>query len=98
FDRRAADLGVSPLVLGPVDHGELPALVAGAAVFAFPSVQEGFGLAALEAAAAGVPLVVRDLPVLRQVLGAAATYAATPADLADGLVGAVRAPDPDAVP
>ena len=44
--------------------------VAGAAVFAFPSTKEGFGLAAMEALAAGVPVVVRDLPVLREVFGA----------------------------
>ena len=34
-------------------------------VFAFPSVTEGFGLAAMEALAAGGPVVTRDLPVLR---------------------------------
>ena len=41
---------------GPVDDDELPALVAaGAASFAFLSTKEGFGLAAMEALAAGVP-------------------------------------------
>jgi hypothetical protein len=34
---------------------------------AFPSVKEGVELAAMEAPAAEVPLVVRDLPVLREV-------------------------------
>ena len=42
---------------------DLPALVAAADVFAFPSTGEGFGLAALEALAAGGPVVVGDLPV-----------------------------------
>ncbi len=37
-------------------------------VFVFPSQAETFGLAALEAANAGVPSVVNDLPVLREVL------------------------------
>ncbi|MCZ2827620.1 MSMEG_0565 family glycosyltransferase [Modestobacter sp. VKM Ac-2986] len=86
---RAAELGVAPVVLGPVDHGELPALVAAADVFAFPSVKEGFGLAAMEALAAGVPVVTRDLPVLREVFGTAATFAADPAGLADGLLAEV---------
>jgi glycosyltransferase involved in cell wall biosynthesis len=37
-------------------------------VFVFPSQAETFGLAAVEAASAGVPCVVNDLPVLREVL------------------------------
>jgi glycosyltransferase-like protein len=63
---RAQDLGVEPVVLGPVPQDDLPGLVAGAGAFAFPSTKEGFGLAAMEALAAGVPLVTRDLPVLRE--------------------------------
>jgi len=86
---RAAELGVAPVVLGPVDHEALPALVAAADVFAFPSVKEGFGLAAMEALAAGVPVVTRDLPVLREVFGSAATFAADPAGLAAGLLAEV---------
>ncbi|OAF14924.1 glycosyl transferase [Bradyrhizobium centrolobii] len=37
-------------------------------VFVFPTQAETFGLAAVEAANAGVPSVVSDLPVLREVL------------------------------
>jgi glycosyltransferase-like protein len=88
FDR-AAELGVVPVVLGPVDHAALPALVAAADVFAFPSVKEGFGLAAMEALAAGVPVVTRDLPVLREVFGTAATFATDPGELAEGLLADV---------
>ena len=65
-------------------------LVAGAAAFAFPSTKEGFGLAAMEALAAGVPLVTRDLPVLREVFGRAARFASDPAGLADALAAAIR--------
>jgi glycosyltransferase involved in cell wall biosynthesis len=38
-------------------------------VAAFPSRAEGFGLALLEAMAAGVPVVARDQPAHRDVLG-----------------------------
>lgn len=94
FDRRAAQLGVEPVVLGPVPDDELPSLVAAASAFAFPSTKEGFGLAAMEALAAGVPLVVRDLPVLREVFGTAALFAGTPAALAAELGRAMDRPDP----
>jgi glycosyltransferase involved in cell wall biosynthesis len=39
-------------------------------VFTFPSAAESFGLAAIEAAQAGVPVVANDLPVLQEVLQA----------------------------
>lgn len=50
-------------------------LLAQADVFCFPSRWEGLGLALLEAAAAGVPVVASGLPVFREVLGdGEATY------------------------
>ncbi|MFD5074535.1 MSMEG_0565 family glycosyltransferase [Streptomyces sp. NPDC058371] len=94
WETRAAELGIEPVVLGPVPDDDLPALVAAADAFAFPSLKEGFGLAAMEALAAGVPLVVRDLPVLREVFGHAARFAATQEDLADQLGQALTHHDP----
>src|SRR5262249_60396538 len=72
----------------------LPSLVASAAAFAFPSTKEGFGLAAMEALAAGVPVVARDLPVLREVFGEAARFGADPAGLAAQLRDTITGPDP----
>ncbi|MCP2242156.1 MSMEG_0565 family glycosyltransferase [Lentzea aerocolonigenes] len=92
FDARAAELGVEPVVLGPIQDDELPSLVAAASVFAFPSTKEGFGLAAMEALAAGVPVVTRDLPVLREVFGTAARFAADPAGFAAQLRAALDEP------
>jgi glycosyltransferase-like protein len=94
WEERAGELPVTPVVLGPVPDGDLPALVAAAAAFAFPSSKEGFGLAALEALAAGVPLVVSDLPVFREVFTGAALFAAGPAALAGRLHDALARPDP----
>lgn len=82
----------APAVLGPVDHDALPSLMAAAAAFCFPSVKEGFGLAAMEALAAGVPVVARDLPVLREVFGPAARFAASPAGFAGELRAALESP------
>ncbi|MFE4174552.1 MSMEG_0565 family glycosyltransferase [Streptomyces sp. NPDC056909] len=93
WETRAAELGVEPVVLGQVPEDDLPPLVAAAAAFAFPSVKEGFGLAAMEALAAGVPLVVRDLPVLREVFGPAARFATTPRSLATELAAALTGND-----
>jgi glycosyltransferase involved in cell wall biosynthesis len=95
FERTCGELGVEPLILGAVEDDDLPSLVAAADVFAFPSTKEGFGLAAMEALAAGRPVVTRDLPVLREVFGDTVRYASTPAAFADELIGAlVHGADP----
>ena len=70
FASRAGQLGVAEDVraLGPVRDDELLDLYRGADVFAFPSTAEGFGLAALEALAAGLPVVASDLEAFRGFL------------------------------
>lgn len=86
--------GVRTVRTGYLDDAQLRRVMAGASVLAFPSRHEGFGLPPLEAFACGVPAVVSDLPVLREVLGGLATY--VPVDdvdaLADGLQRALEAP------
>ena len=57
-----------------VDQEELNRLYAEASVFAFLSEYEGFGLTPLEALGAGVPIVVLDTAIAREVYGPAATY------------------------
>lgn len=82
FDERARQLGITPVVLGTVAEPDLPTLVAAARALAFVSVKEGFGLAAMEALAAGVPVIARDLPVIREVFAGAVRYASDPDQIA----------------
>jgi alpha-1,3-rhamnosyl/mannosyltransferase len=60
--------------LGFVDDELLPSLYAGAALFIYPSVYEGFGLPPIEAMASGVPVIVADRSCLPEVCGDAARY------------------------
>jgi glycosyltransferase involved in cell wall biosynthesis len=73
-----------------VDHTTLADLYGRAAVFAFLSEYEGFGLTPLEALAHGVPPVVLDTRVAREIYGPAARYVPSHSatdDLAAALVG-----------
>jgi glycosyltransferase-like protein len=98
FHVRAAALGINGdlRVLGPVEDSELERLYRAADVFALPSTKEGFGLAVLEALAAGLPAVVSDLDVFRGFLGdgdsALLARAGDPGALAGALVRVVREP------
>ena len=57
---------------GYVTPAELAALYARASVFAFPSLDEGFGMPLLEAMAAGTPIVTSNRSALPEVAGDAA--------------------------
>ena len=60
------------LQLGRVSDEQLWALYAGATLFAFPSIHEGFGLPVVEAMSQGTPVVASDIPALREVTAGAA--------------------------
>jgi glycosyltransferase involved in cell wall biosynthesis len=81
--------GVATRILRPgyVDNATLAALFRRAAVIAYPSLVEGFGMPALEALASGAPLVTTSGSALEEVVGDAALLVA-PAD-AGGLARAL---------
>jgi glycosyltransferase involved in cell wall biosynthesis len=60
-----------------LDDGQVAALMQGSAGLLFPSFAEGYGLPPVEAAALGVPVLVNDLPIYREVLGDIPVYADT---------------------
>ena len=72
---------------GWLDDADRDALVAGAEVFVYPSIYEGFGLPPLESLALGTPVVATRVGALPEVLGDAAAWA-EPSD-PDSLAAAI---------
>ena len=73
---RASGAGHRIRVRSYVEDAELAEAFRTASAFAFLSEYEGFGLPPLEALARGVPPVLLDTPVAREVCGRAARYVA----------------------
>ena len=86
LEAEAAALGVSDQVrfLGQLAEDDKIALLKASRVFVMPSVREGFGIAVVEAQAAGLaPIVVRS------------EHSAAPALVRDGVDGLICSPRPD---
>lgn len=83
------DIRLRVRATGWLADAERDDLLAGAAVLAYPSRYEGFGLPPLEAMAAGVPVVASDAGSLPEVLGTAATL--VPVGDVDALAAALAA-------
>ncbi len=84
-------LGEAVRILGPVPDTDLPALYAGATVFVFPSLWEGFGLPVLEAMAVGTPVVAARRGALPEVAGDAAVLVEPEPDPLGDALGTVLA-------
>jgi glycosyltransferase involved in cell wall biosynthesis len=76
-------------LLGPLDRQAMAAAYAGASVFCSMAAYEPFGLAVLEAALAGLRLVLADTPVFRELWDGAANFVSDPADLVPALRAAL---------
>lgn len=94
--RLAADLGVSDHVdlTGKIGDEERDRLYAGATAVVFPSRAEGFGFAALEAMARGIPVIASNRTSLPEVVGDAGVLVDPdrPEDLAGAMVRVVGDP------
>jgi len=88
IDAQLAALGARVRVLGFVGHDDLDALLAGATVFCYPSVREGFGLPVLEAMAQGTPVVTSATTSTAEVAGDAGVLV-DPVDV-DAIADAIR--------
>ncbi|NRA76065.1 MAG: glycosyltransferase family 4 protein, partial [Planctomycetes bacterium] len=62
-------------ILGEVSYSDIRDYYAAAEIFVFPSFLETFGHPLLEAMASGLPAVVADIPVFREVADNAVLYA-----------------------
>ena len=94
----ASDAGLSQRVhlMGNQSREQVAALMRGAAIIAIPSRREPFGIVALEALAAGRPIIVADIAGLREAVADAEVLWVAPddsADLADGLAEILRTGD-----
>jgi glycogen(starch) synthase len=84
---RSLRLGRAVTFAGFLDHDDLAVLAAAADVAVVPSIYEPFGIVALEAAAAGTPLVVADTGGLREIV----EHGITGLRFAPGDIGALAA-------
>ncbi len=75
------------VLLGYVADGDLPALYAGAELFLFASLYEGFGLPVIEAMACGTPAVVSQSSCFPEIAGDAALFVdpQDPGSIADAI-------------
>jgi glycosyltransferase involved in cell wall biosynthesis len=65
----ARSMGILDRVILAGYREDIPRLLCAMDIFAFPSLSEGFGVALLEAMAAGLPIVGSSIPALAEAIG-----------------------------
>ena len=89
----AGQLELEPYIdwLGVIDNADVPAVLWDMDVFVMPSISasETFGVVAVEAQAAGVPVVFSDLPGVREAVTDGVGGLAVPPGDEEALAGAV---------
>jgi glycosyltransferase involved in cell wall biosynthesis len=95
---RVAELGLTDAVevLGNVERADIAAHLRSSAVYCLPSFGEPYGMTAIEAMAAGLPLVVTDTGGLAEVAGEQGAIRVPPRDvpaLRDALLAVLQSPE-----
>lgn len=70
----ATDLRVNCIFMNTLKAEEIPYFLKSIDIFCFPSLWEGFGIALVEAMAAGLPVVATDIAPHREILGDKGIY------------------------
>ncbi|MNQ97900.1 GDP-mannose-dependent alpha-(1-6)-phosphatidylinositol dimannoside mannosyltransferase [compost metagenome] len=91
----AQEAGENVIHIGFVDTEDTGALYRNASLFVMPSLYEGFGMPILEAFASKIPVVTSDIPVLREVAGDGALYAAAdrPEEFTEAIYTVLTSPE-----
>jgi len=81
--------------LGYVPEAEMPGLVAGASLFVYPSLYEGFGFPLVQAMAANVPALISQTSCLPEIAGDAAAFVdpLSPSEMAVQLTRLLESPE-----
>ena len=87
-----AGLGVQRVRgVGTLEEADLAVVIQRAAVFAYPNLEEGFGMPVLEAMELGTPVVHSDDPALVELGGDAGLVAARGEDFVEALAASLTA-------
>jgi glycosyltransferase involved in cell wall biosynthesis len=76
-------------LLGEIEHDAVPAFLRGLDIFVMPSIYEGFGVAAVEASATGLPVVASNVHGIPDVVRDGKTGILVPAEDVPALVQAL---------
>lgn len=90
LEELATAVGANCVFHDGVEEQHYLELLAAATALVHPSMDEGFGIPVVEALASGIPVVVSDIPIFREVAGNAGIYfdPRSPDQLAESIVEA----------